>query len=433
METKDQTERLKKLIAENVIMYNFWGYLFSRIRRKEDKTLPSIMGVGAEDNGMLYLYYNPELLTRTTDKHVMTVLEHEGMHLLNKHIPRLIKILGDEVNKQRKNLKIKLWNEAADCAANEQANITQPIIINGEKWPPLLPHMFNLPSKKPTEYYFYKLLEEEDKKQEHNGDSGKNGGSGKGSFDDHNTWSNNIKDVADQSSLSRKIEGYLNNIVRDSVKDFESGNNRGNLPANVKALIDDMLKPPQVPYYQIIQRLVKGSRYSKFKAHPTKINRKRAYVFELGENKNIPLISPFPGKKRDLTFKIVVLIDTSGSMSLDDIKEGLNGIKNLIESDRYCETTVLEVDAGVEKEYMVKKIRDIQTEVKGRGGTTLLPGLQRARELRCDVCLAFTDGYVEDLNACSVKNFPKKIIWVITKTGTVDRLNRTGHIVKLKD
>jgi predicted metal-dependent peptidase len=85
----------------------------------------------------------------------------------------------------------------------------------------------------------------------------------------------------------------------------------------------------------------------------------------------------------------------------------------------------------VEKEYVCKKVRDIQFNIKGRGGTTLTPGLLRARELECDVCLAFTDGYTEDINAIPRKNLPKKLIWVITKGGSASNVNKTGYVVQI--
>ncbi|HUU86729.1 MAG TPA: VWA-like domain-containing protein, partial [Candidatus Glassbacteria bacterium] len=103
----------------------------------------------------------------------------------------------------------------------------------------------------------------------------------------------------------------------------------------------------------------------------------------------------------------------------------------IIEKDRHCFTTVLEVDAGVEKEYKVKKVRDIQFQIKGRGGTTLGPGLFRAKELNCDVCLAFTDGYTETINDYPRKDLPKKIIWVITPSGSAEKVNRTGWVVNI--
>lgn len=421
----DTSERLKNLIARFVLKYNYWGYLFSRIRRRPSMTLPSIMGVAPEPDGTICLYYHPELVAETDDANLTKVIEHEGFHLLNKHISRLIRVLANESSNERKYMKGRVWNIAADCCVNQQANLREPFTIAGKQWPPMLPEMFKLPENKVTEWYFYELLKR--------GNKGGSGGSGKGKgqnggMDDHAKWVKNLKGVADLSSLSRKIDQHVQNIIKESVKTFNK--DRGTLPGNVAELIDSALMPPKAPYYQIIRKLIRGSRLSKFLRSPTKINRKRTYTFILEDN-NLPQISPFPGRTRDLTFDIVVLIDTSGSMCQKDILEGLSGVKNIIEKDRFCYTTVLEVDTTVEKEYEVKKIRDIQFNIKGRGGTTLGPGLLRARELGCDVCLAFTDGYTENINQISRKLLPKKIIWVIQKNGTSEYLFHTGYVVNI--
>ena len=118
-------------------------------------------------------------------------------------------------------------------------------------------------------------------------------------------------------------------------------------------------------------------------------------------------------------------------MSKEDILEGLSGIKNIIENDRHCKLTVLENDTKLQKEYKVKKLRDIQFNISGRGGTTLQPGLERARELNSDVCLCFTDGYCDNINNLPRKTIPRKIIWVIQKEGSIDCVNETGFIVRI--
>lgn len=417
----DSGERLKTLIAQFVLKYNYWGYLFSRIRRKPIKDLPSIMGVAPETDGTITLYYQPDLFNATDDKNILSIIEHEGMHLLNKHIPRLLRILSNETSEPRKHIKSRVWNIAADCTVNQQANIRQPLMIAGKAWPPQLPEIYDLPPDKVTEYYFYELLKNT-KTVELSLPSGKG-------FDDHKNWTKKVSGIADISSLSRKIDQHVQNIIKDSVKNFNK--DRGSIPSHISDLIQSALAPPKAPYYQIIRKLIRGSRLSKFLRSPTKINRKRTYVFTLKDDECLPQISPFPGKTRDLTFDIVIMIDTSGSMQQKDIMEGLSGVKNIIENDRFCYTTVLEVDAAVEKEYEVKKIRDIQFNIKGRGGTTLRPGLERARQLGCDVCLAFTDGYTEDINTIPRKILPKKLIWVITEGGTAQNVNQTGYVVKI--
>jgi len=415
----NQGERLRELVARFVLKYNYWGYLFSRIRRTPMENFPSVMGVGPEKDGTLTLYYKPSLLEKTTDKEILKVIEHEGMHILNKHIPRYLRILVNETVEQRKNIKTNIWNIAADCTVNTQANIRDPIIIDERPWLPCLPERYKLEEGKVTEYYFYELLKTAKIiKMPSNM-----------AFNNHDQWRKGASGVTDLSALSRKVDQHVQNIIKESAKSFNK--DRGTIPAHIAHLIERALAPPKAPYYQIIRKLIRGSRFSKFMRSPTKINRKRTYVFMLKDNKCIPQISPFPGKTRDLTFDIVVLIDTSGSMNTDDILEGLSGVKNIIEKDRHCYTTVLEVDAAVEKEYEVKKVRDIQFNIKGRGGTTLRPGLERARQLGCDVCLAFTDGYTEDINGIPRKYLPKKLIWVINKGGTAKSVNRTGYVVQI--
>lgn len=422
------SERLKTLVAKFVLKYNYWGYLFSRVRRKADTRLPSIMGVAPEPDGTLCLYYHPELVDKTDDVVLTKIIEHEGLHILMKHIPRLIRILAFETIEKNKMVKADIWNKAADCAVNVQAKFKDDFIIAGKHWPLCLPAKYNLPDDKISEWYYLEMLKNDKIKQD-----SINRVEGQGTITievgDHGKWQSNCKNVADLSSLSRKIDQHTKRIIKESAKSFNK--ERGTLPSHIADLIQGALGPVKAPYYQIIRRLIRGSRFSKFMRSPTRINRKRTYSFVLGEDKSIPQISPFPGKMRDFTFDIVVMIDTSGSMSNDDIKEGLSGVKNILEKDRHCHTTVLEVDAGVEKEYVCKKIRDIQFNVKGRGGTTLRPGLERAKALKCDVCLAFTDGYTDDINAIPKKYLPKKIIWVINKGGTAEKVNRTGYVVHI--
>lgn len=417
MTNQNVAERIKTLIAGFVLKYNFWGYLFSRVRRLPMENLPSIMGVASEPDGTITLYYQPKLVEGTSDEVLLKVIEHEGLHLLNKHLPRLMRIVTNETNDYHKKIKMNIFQIASDCAVNEQGNMPKILTIDGKPWPLIFPESYSLKSGQTTESYFMELIKQgkKHKKQKLVGS--------------HDVWCNNLKGVPDLDALSRKVEQHVRGIIKETVKSF--GKERGRLPAHISDLIEDILTPPKAPYYQIIRKLVRGSRFSKFTRSPTRINRKRTYTFHLNSVNSLPQISPFPGKQRDFTFNIVVLIDTSGSMSNDDIREGLSGIKNIIEKDKHCHTTVLEVDSGIEKEYVCRRIYDIQYNIKGRGGTTLTPGLIRARELQCDVCLAFTDGYTENINEIPRKKLPKKLIWVITRNGTSETVNKTGFVVKI--
>ena len=417
----NQSDRIRDLIGQMVLKDSFWGYLFSRVGKIEDTKMDYAAGIGALNDGMLYLFYNPEKTATINDTDLEVVLSHEGIHILNKHVSRLIRILADETKEELKESKSKIWNYAADFNANEI--IKAPDFITIDKERAFLYHAknFKLELNKTTEYYYYKLLEQsEDQK-------GK-GKDGKGDAFGHEKWTSALKGIPDLYSFSRRVEQFIKESVQQSMK---SVRNKGNISGNLRELIDQCLLPPEIPYYQIIKKLVKGSRLAKDKLSYSKINRKRTYLFLTGDQKGIPQISPFPGKSKDMTFNIVILADTSGSMSKDDILESLKGVKSIIEKDKYCHTTVLQCDTSVKKEYTVKRIRDIDFTAYGRGGTHLSPGLFRAKELNSDVCLVFTDGYCENINIIPKKQLPKKIIWVLTPDGSKEYIDKTGYIVRI--
>lgn len=446
-------EKMKDMIARMTLKNNYWGYLFSRIRRKPNNSLPSIMGVAPEPDGTLSLLYHPELVKHTDEENLMHVVEHEGMHVLNKHVSRLLRIISNEVDEKKKGEKLRVWGIAADCAANQQMRIPKVLKIAGDDWPACYPENFKLEDGKSTEWYYYHLLENPEKMppqpkikicngkcgqgegQPGEGQSGQcncpGSGQGQEGFDDHDGWAHGAGKVADISSLSRKVDNYVQDIIKDSLKNFSK--QRGNLPGHIAELIQEALAPPKAPYYEIIRKLVRGSRLTKFRRSPTRINRKRSYAFFLNDDKDdkSPIISPFPGKTRDFSFNITIMIDTSGSMSIDDIKEGLSSIKNIIENDKHCKVTVLEVDTHIQKEYTIKKLSDIQFNIAGRGGTVLIDGLERCRELASDITLVFTDGYCDNINGVNRRSIPKKIVYVIQKDGTAEYVDRTGFIVRI--
>jgi predicted metal-dependent peptidase len=425
-------KRIKQLIAKMILKQSYWGYLFSRIIRIEDKSIPSIMGVAPEPDGVISLRYNPIFFDNTGDDAIEVVLEHEGMHLLNKHIPRLLRLMNFSTSREQKDEICMVFNLASDCAVNEQMGAPRIIKVCGSECKLLFPDMFNLPPKHVTEFYFNELMQRRDKSKEQNGNrkgegegQGENNGTGIETIDDHTSW----KEVSeeDANTIARKVENYITELVKDSVKSL--GNKRGNIPSHISQLIDDVLGPPQLPYYQIIRKLVKGSRVSKFKSSSTRINRKRTYVFAI-DQLNVPEISPFPGRTRDYTFSITIIIDTSGSVNKEQLLEALCGIKNIIENDRHCTTTVLEIDVIVQKEYRVKRLGDIDCKMKGRGGTVLFPAFQRAKELKSDIVMCFTDGGCENFNEISKASLPKKILWIVN-AGTDHNINKTGWVVHI--
>jgi len=427
MDKQSPSERIKNIITEFIFKDSYWGYLFSKIDRKSDESIPSIMGVCPEIDGSITLLYHPKLVDFADDDFLKIVIEHEGMHVLNNHIPRLLKIISDEVDKEIKSKKRYKWNLASDCAINTLINIKKKYMLGQMEISIQHPDLYNLPARKTSEYYYVNIPDDQNKNQQSGGQGDGEECEGNGNLDDHNSWSKNISKVSDVGSMGSRIQQYTESIVEESYNDVRR---KGNIPGHISQLISDLLKPPQIPYYQLITKLIKGSRLSKYKRAYTRINKKRVYTFFI-DPKHLPVISPFPGKTKDFSFNISILLDTSGSMRMEDIQEGLSGVKHIIENDKDCKTIIVENDTTIQKEYEVKRVKDIDLNVKGRGGTELQPGLLRCKELNTDVTVVFTDGFTDNINQINKKLLPKKIIYVINKNGSSDQIDRTGYIVRL--
>lgn len=441
-------ERVKNILARMSMDLSYWGFLFCRVAREPDVSMPFIMGVGATAEGRIKLFYNPIMVLNVTEKDLRVVIEHEGYHLLNKHLQRALRHIGQLKGKDGQH-KMMQWNIAADCAVNEQLKAPEELIVFNKPYKLHFPKMHNLPAKHATEFYYERLMQAKPNPEPCSGDHGEGGqpcdgscgqnpgqGQSPGQGDmigDHGKWTEAAEGTSDPSNVARKVEQYTKNIVSDTARKFlnnKAVKQRGTAPGGLEELLRRFLEPPSIPYYEIIRRLVKGSRLAKWKRSLTKINRKRVFVFNDDDD---PEISPFPGKARDYSFKVCIICDTSGSMSPKDIGEALSGCKSIMEKDRNCRIHVIECDTQIHKEYEIKKIDDIDFKVKGRGGTRMMPAVERAKELKADITFMFTDGYTEDMNQFPVQKFPKKMVWVISKRGTDRNCNRRGICVHLDD
>jgi len=398
-------EIIKGVIASMTLENNFWGYLFSRIKKQPDKNLGALMGVAYDkEDRQFILYYDPCLEEEYKENTllIMKLLEHEGIHILYRHHSRINRMWNIQNNIIKMNTELfqNLSNIAADLAVNSLINMPDfPGIFH-----PYLPSQYNFPEKQTYEFYYEKLIKMPNKY-----------------FDkpvpQHN-WT-----IDEDPDIQQKMNYVTYKLIKDIRKTM-----RGKLPGNLEEIVNDILEPPKLPYYQLIKKIVKGSRLSRYKRDAKKMNKKRIFAFM----EKFPEIIPFPGRVRDKTFNVGILIDTSGSRSIDDIKEDLSAIKSIIENDHNCIVTAIQIDTEIREERRIKNINELKEfKIHGRGGTKLYPALRRFKELEKDIVIAFTDGYIDNLNNVNKNKLPK-ILWVIPEDGTTLYLGDTGMIIYIK-
>lgn len=226
-------------------------------------------------------------------------------------------------------------------------------------------------------------------------------------------------------------EEQLNSILRDVVGDAVK-KSRGDVPNNIKQLISEILKPPEIPWEEelkdFIQSKITSSTEGSWK------RRNRNYI-------NAPHI--MKGKTPKFSSLFVMFIDTSGSVSdrnLQSFIPEMNGI--------HCIGNTAIVTVCID--YSFQSINEYDGEQKfefqGRGGTHFDPVIKLLNgekvlpdelqdkwdeligENEIDGAIYFTDGecYLTE-KKCNVP-----MIWVITSDGTKPT-EVPGKVVQIKD
>jgi predicted metal-dependent peptidase len=176
------------------------------------------------------------------------------------------------------------------------------------------------------------------------------------------------------------------------------GKAAGNMPAGLEELIEGMLNP-KVPWYVLMRRYVQEI-----------IGLRDDYTYVRPNKRYEDLIIP-SAYTGEMVTCIVVAIDSSASVSSDDLKQFASEVGAL--SSAVADLIVLSCDTEVHeiarKDSCEDKIASLK--VVGRGGTYFEPVFQWVRESGVipDVLVYMTDGYAE---------FPEKapgypVVWLI--------------------
>jgi predicted metal-dependent peptidase len=129
------------------------------------------------------------------------------------------------------------------------------------------------------------------------------------------------------------------------------------------------------------------------------------------------------------------LLDTSGSMSKEDIAFGISQLQSL---DERSEGTVTPADSQIywDKSTKIKKCSQEELnkiKVVGRGGTLFSAYLSDYEKHigKCDFLIIITDGYLMESDLIEMKNPGVDVIWIITSG--IDFKAPFGRVFSLRD
>jgi len=330
----------------------------------------------------LRLYIDFDAVADWSADYKAEALLHECSHVLQDHAAQA-EALGVKDHERM------LWNMAGDCAINDDlrdAGCTH-IANNG-----LLPSTYGMPDYQPPASYFEHLK----RTMKPPSASGSGCGSGAGApAGDHELPSQAGSTPATEGASAGEVERVRIQTAA-AIKDAAS-KAAGRVPGGLKTWAEQTLEPSKIPWNQLLARAMRGAVTS------AKGQMEQSYQRRDSRRHNERILTPSGSGRRvvvpgavDYIPRIVVVRDTSGSMSDDELNQ-----------------VTSEVDA-ISRRLRVKNenlvVLDVDTEVaaarrysgpgtlamaSGRGGTNMVAGIEAAMAMkpRPTAVVVVTDGY----------------------------------------
>jgi predicted metal-dependent peptidase len=364
----------------------FYGLFLSTLNKTITDKIPTA-GVGK--NGInTQLYVNPKFWSELNDVQKEGLLLHEILHICFDHITQRSKYLDKD-----------FYNIAADCYINQ--------IIGKENLPEggvdlntlNQKHGLNMKPNEGSDYYYDELMRLPRDKQEQIKSS-------YGAGNMHMTWEEFDKlSDAEKKLIRKQVEYQLKEAARN-IK------NRGTIPGELSSLLDAILNPdpPKFDWKSYLRRFAGASN----KIFTKKLRRKI--------NKRFP---DMPGLKIKQKKHILVAIDTSGSVSDEELKEFMNEIHHIWKTG--TQVTLAHCDAYLHKVEEFKGLNRWEGKVFGRGGTEFTPVIEYLNKYKDRFgCLIYmTDGE----GSTSIVPI-KKTLWVHSSKSNVNN-ELPGFKIKL--
>lgn len=375
---------------------------------------------------------SPTFMQKLTTPELQAVLIHEIMHVTHKHVFFDMERLKYE--------KMQL-NVAQDLVINQLIKNLPDNCMSLDKFRDKDKKPF--PKNQVTEKYYDMLGEAEikvpnqgkgDGKGEGQGESegqgseqGKQQGNGQGEWMKVKDWLDGRKVVFDDHSWNEASEGQeadnkeqleaLRDLIKRTMQ--KSSTDHAKAPQHVQDLLKEIeAELAKLDYKRLLMSALKKSLPSSNRERTWKRPNKRYGEFARGST-----YAKMP--------KLEVLIDTSGSISIEEVNEFLKITNNFMTVGVEKAELTLFHTAAYHTE-TIKKNFQLDPKVFQSGGTDVTEALQKALKKAPDMIIMITDGYFSFPEIAKNK-LPNNMVFVISKGGTTSHpLKAHGTSVQYK-
>jgi predicted metal-dependent peptidase len=367
----------------------FYGLFLISLNKELSESIPT--ACVTPDNINVKLVVNPKFWSEQDEKTKMGVLKHELLHVAFFHLNNFDRFPDKE-----------LYNVAADLEINQYINDD----MKGDTWIGLeiteSPFKeLNLLPKQGTKYYYDALQKEINENPDGDLAQAMKGVDGDGIGDIHELWkAMEGLGEAERNLIDKQIDYQLKEIAEELEKQSRG---RGLVPSEMKDYINSLFEitEPVIDWASYLRRFNSMSTI----IHTKKTRRKPNRRFNSG-----------PALKIKQKKKTLVAIDTSGSVSKEDLIEFFNEIYHIYKTGTHID--IVECDAQIQRVYQYKGERE-EIEVSGRGGTDFEPVMKYLVENKNKYAnlIYLTDGECSSPDTKPIK----PILWVHCSNSNINK------------
>ena len=295
------------------------------------------------------------------------VLVHEVGHLLRDHAGR--------ANQVARPVNLTAWNFAADAEINDDLIAAGVPLPDGAVTPAAL----GQPDNGLAEDYYAALVTSVPAAAD---GTGCGSGSGPEAVPGELPPTEHVEGAGEAPGAA--AGDLVRRLVARDVTEHATTKGHGTVPAGLQRWASDVLAPPVVPWSRMLRALVRRTvaRYAG----------RTDYSYARPSRRRVPgvVLPAMRGSK----VSVAVVVDTSASMSADDLSAALAEVAGVLSAsgvDR-DHVHVMSCDASTGTARRVRSVRDVV--LTGGGGTDMRVGIAAAQALKPspDVVIVLTDG-----------------------------------------
>lgn len=348
-------------------MQPFFGHLVMNLKLVETNCDQNKLSTAATDGK--HIWFNTEFVQKiykSKSEHVSFLLAHEVMHCVLNHFTR------------RNGREPKKWNYAADYVINAMLLESGFTLIPSDSDKTKYGCLYDKKYDGMTTEQVYNLLDKEEKK---NSDAH----SDKCTLDSHP--GDEDYPAEDQTGKQSEAEAQeIDDKWKDVLVKAAASAGADNIPAGIKRLLDSFIAP-KIKWHEVLRKCI--SEYTKADYTWMRPNRRH---FSSG------IILPSMNKQEKIN--IAVAVDTSGSISSDDINAFMSEIKGIVSMYDEYEVNAAYFDTCVHNPSTFSDeagFENFVNSIAGGGGTNFESWWHHSNDngwlTKANAVVFFTDGY----------------------------------------